>query len=359
MRWLILIILLALCPSAEAQVGNMFSGALSGCSTDGSDGFAGAPTASIQYQNLLNNYVLKPGWCVAGVNYAVGYPASTVLTDWQSISGTGITVNVGTATVTYGSTSTCSVSGVDFSLHNGAILTFDGCANPSVVSSNFNCGSGCIANASAGVVNVLAGTTGNINISNNVIDGGSQNSGNEAALVFISVNSTSIITFQYNWLKNFSQQVVEFVGGGSAVYTISYKFNVISNGAFGAGAHLNYSQFSNGIIDATVKYNTSTQSPQISSGEGYQFYFNGTGTMHSPTVTNNVLIATAGASMSYMIHGSGIGTGTTTLTGTPVLNNNYFDPTGAFGPFYSGSFSGWTLSNNWNMVTGGAISNTP
>lgn len=45
----------------------------SSCTTNGSDGFSGAPSSSSsQYPSLLANYATSPNWCVAGVGYAVG-----------------------------------------------------------------------------------------------------------------------------------------------------------------------------------------------------------------------------------------------------------------------------------------------
>jgi len=64
------------------------AGGRSTCTTNGSDGYALAPGGPPQYPNLLSGYPVSPHtdaspWCVAGVDYAVGYPTGTVLTDWQ------------------------------------------------------------------------------------------------------------------------------------------------------------------------------------------------------------------------------------------------------------------------------------
>jgi hypothetical protein len=49
-----------------------------------------------QLPDLFSNEVVRPPWQVAGVDYAVGIPSSTVLTDWQNLSGPGISsVNYG------------------------------------------------------------------------------------------------------------------------------------------------------------------------------------------------------------------------------------------------------------------------
>jgi hypothetical protein len=53
-----------------------------------------APTpAPGQHPTLLSRYVKRPPWKVAGVDYALGVPSTAKLTDWQLLSGPGITVN--------------------------------------------------------------------------------------------------------------------------------------------------------------------------------------------------------------------------------------------------------------------------
>jgi hypothetical protein len=81
-----------------------------------------------------------------------------------------------------------------------------------------------------------------------------------------------------------------------------------------------------------------------------------------------------------MNNGGGAPSTGTTVTGSPIAENNHIDSSGAFGAFYPvlsepdstfypGSFQAysngltsdptWTFLNQWNMVTGVAISNTP
>jgi hypothetical protein len=40
-----------------------------------------------QHPALLAGYAKRPPWKVAGVDYAVGVPATATLTDWQLLSG--------------------------------------------------------------------------------------------------------------------------------------------------------------------------------------------------------------------------------------------------------------------------------
>ena len=84
------------------------------------DGYANAPRAPIQRPILLAGYTARAPWKVAGVDYAVGIPAGTVLTDWQNLKGPGISM-VGNM-VRIDNTNGVHISNVDFSLHGGANL---------------------------------------------------------------------------------------------------------------------------------------------------------------------------------------------------------------------------------------------
>ncbi len=333
------------------------------------DGSAGAPSGSPQQPNLLNGYtttIRSLGCQVAGVDYAVGY-GSTSLTDWRTLSGTGITVNTTTGQVSYASNSSCSVNGVDFSLDGGASVNLT-CANPTVTNSKFLCGSRCIASESIGMINMLTGCSGNITITNNDLNGGSQDSANQATVVSAGCSGAGTFNLKYNWIHNFSQQVLEL----NTSATLNYLYNLIQNGGFATGAHPNYMQLAgNGTITPTVQFNTTSQAPQVAGGEGFQLYDGVSGkiTLNNAAVQYNTIIATGSNSMSYQIHGichssADCATTQSNLTGTgPVINNNYFDITGAFGAFYptSGSnmWSGVTLSNNWNMVSGAPVAPAP
>ena len=59
------------------------------------DGSAGAPAGTPQFANILNGYAARPAWEVAGVDYAVGIKAGTVLKDPATIHIAGVTVDQG------------------------------------------------------------------------------------------------------------------------------------------------------------------------------------------------------------------------------------------------------------------------
>jgi hypothetical protein len=136
---------------------------------------------------------------------------------------------------------------------------------------------------------------------------------------------------------------------------VVYKYNLIEQGGMTPGAHLNYLQFqSAAAASVVVAYNTSYQTPQVStpSGEGFQFSAYGAGgSVKNVVFAYNTMIATGGIpgrAMSSMNHGGG-------SQNAGIRHDNYVDPTAAYGALYPGSFAGWTFSNNYLMTTGAAF----
>jgi len=317
------------------------------------------PRPGGQHPALLARYVLRPPWNVAGVDYRVGVPPMTTLTDWQSLSGPGITVNAAATNgyVRVDNTSNVVISGVDFSLHGGAYLFFVNSPNPTVTNSNF--GGTHLAAILANVISADPNSPG-LTVSYNTIDGGGAGQG--SSLVGAAGGGTTTLT--YNWLKNFPQHVFE-QNTQNVPYAVIYRNNLIEQGAMQSGAHLNFLQFdtnSNSSSSVDVEYNTSYQIKQASSGEGYQFYANGNGLVQNVTLAYNVMIAAApgvglpvpvsSLSMSRMVHGGG-------SQNAGIAHDNYIDPTAAYGWLYYGSFSGWKFSNNYNMTTGAIHPGSP
>ena len=79
---------------AAFWIGQTKAPAAATCTTNGSDGYAGAPTGTPQYPTILNSYAAVPSWCVAGVHYHVGYPSNISLANPSSL---GLSVAVSSA----------------------------------------------------------------------------------------------------------------------------------------------------------------------------------------------------------------------------------------------------------------------
>ena len=312
-----------------------------------------APSPGAQHPALLASYATRPPWNVAGVDYRVGLPSMTTLTDWQLLSGPGITVNTTNMPpyVEVDNTSNVVISGVDFSLHGGAVVFFVNSPNPTVVTSKF--GGTNLTTISSYVIYADLNSPG-LTVSYTTIDGAGNGSG--SSLVGAAGGGTTTLT--YNWLKHFPQHVLEMNIQGGTPYSVIYKYNLVQRGAEAPGAHLNYLQFGtnlNSSLAVDVEYNTSYQTRQASAGEGYQFYSNGTGLIQNVTFAYNAMIAAAPCaglpvpvarfSMSYMVHGGG-------SQNAGIAHDNYIDPTASYGWLYFGSFTGWNFYNNYNMTTG-------
>ena len=278
------------------------------------------------------------------MDYPVGVPSTTTLADWWTLSGPGISTS--TNLVRVDSTSGTIFNGIDFSLHGGAQLLLVGSPNTTVENSKFG-GTSYPALFTGPIQQDPASE--NLTVEYTTIDGGSTGgSENQSTLIYSQGGGNVVL--KYDWFKNYAQQVLD----AASSTNLSYEYNLIDNGVIETSGHQNALQWTNGAATPTVAFNTLDQT-SVASGEGFQLYFNGTGTTTSPTLTNNTMIAASSTNlMSYMMHGSA-GSSGTTLSGTALNNNNYFDITGAFGAYYPGSFSGWTSSNNINMTTGGVI----
>ena len=307
------------------------------------DGSANAPAGSPELPTLLNGYVVRPSWYVAGVDYAVGVAAGTSLLDPATISMAGVSVNTSTRSITvYGNNVT--LSGYDFSLHGGYYVYITG-ANDTIKSSNFALG----ANTTSYLIDG-APTSSNMTIEDCTMD--ASTIGNLTS--FIGFSGSGSLTLEYNWLKNFPQHILELAQAPGVDFSVVYKYNLIEQGAIAAGAHLNYLQFASGnATSVDVEFNTTYQTRQASSGEGYQFVDNAPGgTINNATLAYNTMIATGGSSgspaMSYLVHGN-----SPTFNGT--VDNNYVDASSAYGTFYGGSFTGASIYNNVDMNTGSVV----
>jgi len=319
------------------------------------DGSENAPTGTVQHPTLLSGYALRPPWKVAGVDYYVGIPSGTTLTDWKNLSGPGITVEASSGFVRVDGTSGVVFNGVDFSLHGGALLAFyNNSPNGVVKNCNFAVTSSLTSLYTVGVITADSSSPG-LTVTDCTIDGGAPSTGsttlNGSGLICVAGGGTIVV--KYNWLKNSPSQVLD-MGGSNC--SLDYRFNMIENfGNHGhAGNHPNLLQWVESTdTSALCEFNTSYQTPGMA-GEQYQFYTQlPNGAIINPTLEYNTIIATGtagGQSTSYSIHGNN---STAPFTTGGLIENNYFDSSGAYGAFYSGSFnSGWTLSGNIDMVSG-------
>lgn len=314
------------------------------------DGSANAPSGPPQYPALLTGYATRPPWKCAGVDYAVGFQATPTKDPRTSPAGTSYNSSAKQLLITADSV---TLDGYDFTLDNGISIY-------------------CPSNNNLTIRNSIFGGTNYSGLPTAVIDfrgtgfsctyckinGSSTTSSTQSSLISVaSSGNPGPVTIEYNWFLNYPQHVLEQTSGATL---LTYQFNLIDEyvAAFpgGSQSHCNWLQFEVGTITkSVVAFNTGKQI-NSQGAEGYQQYFNVSGTLTNAVLSNNVNITTPpSGGMSNFYHGGPATAG--------VCSENYFVLTGSNGfgghpnAFYGGSFAtGWTGAKNINMSTDAVIS---
>jgi hypothetical protein len=336
------------------------------------DGCPGAPTppGAIQYPTLLSTYgPNRPPWNVAGVDYYVGMPQGQALKDWRTLQTAPPTGLVWDSRGYLRCNSGNPVlDGYDFTTGTTSWSIYvpsGGCTGLTIENSKMGCVPGATTGQNApafGGFNIQSSPIA-FTFKNNTVDyAGCQGSGG-AGNGFIDIGNLGCtdcsIDVEYNYIRDLYDT---FLGFGGSYTSFVDRYNVIENPATSAPGdpamiHMNsLSGLASGTVSPVFTFNTTFASQSYAGGELPQFYYNGGGTMDSPTVTNNTFPFSACGCVSYKVHGNtGYSGPATSLTGTPVVGQNYFDTTDSYGPFYPGSFGGWTSSGNIDMNTGATI----
>ena len=310
------------------------------------DGCSSAPTGTPEFPTILSSYFTRPPWNVAGVDYYVGYPAGTVLKD---PSGGALpscaTVNVASSRVTV-TGNNCTLNGFDFSLDNGyGILINGGVSGTVIENSKFTVGS-----SGQSPISALGGSS-NLTVLNNTINAGGSSDLAPSLGDFIFYEGTGNLVVEYNYIYNTYGHMLDFVGGNPPVaVTPTVEYNVFYGWGMGTGSHGNpwYMDGNNAIANGHFDFNTILQpaNPPVKGGNPALALPAGeTGvSITNTTLNNNVALEFAGANgISYVFGGA---------SASDSVQNNYFDPTGAFGDWYSSVAAGTTIANNINMKTG-------
>ncbi len=309
-----------------------------------SDGKQKAPVAPVQYPNLLAGYALRPAWTVAGVDYAVGVPAGTVLKDPATISMAGVTLNAaGHQVIVTGDN--VVLNGYDFSLNGGWSVRINGAANTRIVNSRFI---ETAAQADAPISTDTAAT--NLYVGYTTIDGGGTAANpNDGSL--ISMSGRGLIT-EYCWLKNAPSNIFNFgFGGAGAGGEAKIRFNLVEDSGRRGGGGGNYLIINSGSYSHfQVVFNTSYQTPGQTGAQGWNV--DATAGVQTAEIGNNVMITTAAGAASYL-------TSVGPNTGAGVVHDNYFDLRGAFGFAYPGTSAFASYGPNFDMINGQTLTATP
>ena len=181
------------------------------------DQSAALPAGMPQLPNLLSDYIVRPPWLVAGVDYHVGAPSTTMLKDPSTASADGVSIKGHEIDVTG---SDVISTGYNFTGWNVYITG----NNDTIENSVFE------ATASNNGVSVYA--TGFVTLLNNTFNGGGVGGPRSA------VAATGGGLIEYN---HFADYPNDFINPGGPDITI--KYNLFNNLGFGTGNHSDVIQF--------------------------------------------------------------------------------------------------------------------
>lgn len=239
------------------------------------DGRQGAtPGVAPQYPSILNSYVtspLSPGryrwpsnaalvgsvyqqpqWQVAGVDYAVGAPATGLTTVDAAYSPPSGVVNDFADRFLKVTGSNVVLDHLDFATNGYHIDAYNGGTSLSITNSTFKGPDLIRFEASAG--GVFGGTAwggGNNVIKNCTLDGNSQDGGLGSNLILMGNGNYDI---EYNWLKNSAADNLHLDDGN----IVKIKYNISENPSMSLNptVHGDTLQIEGGNLDIVVQFNT-------------------------------------------------------------------------------------------------------
>lgn len=328
--------------------------------TSSPDGCSGAqPAGSWQVSNFFTGYggvtyANRPAWNVSGVDYPVGY--SGALADASTATLPGCASRTGSGGgpfVVTVNTAPCTLSHLDFSLHNGICVIDSASGGGTVTFDNdyFAWGTNC--NANGGSLLVLSGTAAVI-IQYSQFTGSQIGSPGLEALVQTNTASPASVTVQYNAFLHTDQADIQL----NAATTLNVSFNY----AEGIGCCGNHGDWVIPNWTGTGVYNDSFDTVYTGAATAattlcYITAQNGSGTI-SGYCKNNTLVAN-GAGMptvGFLVETDAV------VVNTFSVSNNWMDITDSFGYFtdQSGStFNGpITCTGNKNLITGATATGT-
>lgn len=315
------------------------------------DGSAGAPAGTPQLPALLNGYLARPPWKVAGVDYAVGIHSGVALkVPSASNIPAGCDYRANEHAI-YVQGKNVVLSG--YNLTGATVLVTDAATGTVTVTD-------CSATSSVNIRSTV-GATAKLSVTYCTFDGG----GTASDSNFQTIQVFCPLTVRYCSIKN--SPAATFCQAPSTI-----QYNLFSGFAWVTGAHANATYFGGGgaaTDSILLSYNTiwgggprNAAGFPIGIGAGVAFFTDG-GDYHNPVMSNNVVISNLPGGASYLM-GFYANVGNSVIGG--VAKDNYLAAaggfngnggTGAFGPFYLGSTGPVqaTYSGNIDMNTGKVV----
>lgn len=306
----------------------------------------GIETAA-RFPRLLAGYHIRPAWEVAGVDYAVGLPSNVRLTNPAEIQRSGVMIDRTNHLIRIVADN-ISLSGYDFSLDGGWGVYVMNARNTTIENSYFAVGH-------RAVVPIVADSRSvGLTVRTSTIDGGAISHPGRAHEIYTLINflGSGIVVIENNWLKNAPQHVIEFKDG-----TLHYRRNLIWGMGFFKEAHPNAVQFNaSKSSGSTISFNTFISgspegSPPMAVGEVVQVEAQLGSMISDVKIDHNLIIARGHRIIASYLIAIRAG-GPDNRVERVRVENNFLDPSGAYGPFYPLTGTDIALSNNRSLITG-------
>lgn len=301
------------------------------------DGYLRASSGLAQHINLLSAYQVRPFWKVAGVDYAVGFPATLILKNPALINRPGVSVDLTNRLIRI-TGNNITLDGYDFTMGGGFGVYVVGAADAAITNSYLESGIQTDRDSR------------NLTVSHCVLDGG----GDPNNVALINMLGTGRLTVEHNWLRNFSGRGVLDNRGTSVIM----QYNLIEGAGSPGNGAFNYLYFTGTETYAPIRvmFNTVYQSRFAGSAASIGFVLDGlTGSTVTAEFAYNTMITRPSGvapAIQALVQGSTPGTVT-----AGWLHHNYVDGRGAGSVFTEDPTAGLTnfYSNNFDLNTGAAL----
>ena len=327
------------------------------------DGFGNAATGPAELPSLLGGYAVRPAWKVAGVDYQVGTPGGLTLQDPTVAANLPAGVSIDSTNDVLDITqSNVTLSGFDFSLHGGwGVVIEPGVGNTTIADCNFS-----MLGGEPVAIDAASTSIGSLTVEYCSFNGNSEDipsvrpppAGTGIGSAINYFGSGSFVA-EYDYIHAMPADGIDFSDG---TVTPTIEYNLFEDLGTTPGAHPDPVQFyGDAVSNALIAFNTIYQ-PQDGEAvnEGLAIEAQGGSTISATTIADNTIIAT-GPTLTQSIN-IGIFQDTGNTTNGVVVEDNYLDPTGAYGPFGSGGStiqgSNLSVSGNVDLVTGAGVAPT-
>lgn len=290
------------------------------------DGCTGAVAAEKPYPNEFSTYATRPPWNVAGVDYPAGLPTGLTLLDPTTATLPSGCVYASASHKVTCSTAGVTISGYDFSLHNGTQFV---CAANNLTVKNSQITVGTNQGALGEIITATAACS-NLTMVNNDINGNSiAVTAQQGVTVDFVQNGGGTYNFKYNRFHLSGGDMIDF--GSTHSIVTNFLYNIFDEIGVNT-AHSDAIQFCSQVVGSGSEWAFNNVYTSVPTGNGNGIFVTLSEcpgmTMASLDITNNVVISTSGCGASGCNWLIGFYDDDSATSQNVSIRHTYGDPTG-------------------------------